>query len=231
MRGTPLLDRETPTPSRPGPYDSPGPYEKGRAKRREILDAALELIAANGYGNTSLQQIADAANITKAGLLYHFGSKENLLTEVLRRRDERDIASFADSDAAGPRIARIVRHNSEVPGLVELYSALVQEGTDPEHPAHDYFGERYRRIAGNVRADIRHAADAGELRPGLDAEMVSRILIAVADGLQQQWQYDRSIDMAAHLDYLWSLLGTAPARDVDVPEDPAGGTVTSGGTA
>jgi AcrR family transcriptional regulator len=226
-----LLDREEPTPSRPGPYESPGPYEKGRAKRREILDAALELIAANGYGNTSLQQIADAAKITKAGLLHHFGSKENLLTEVLRRRDERDTASFADSAASGPRITRIVRHNSEVPGLVELYSALIQEGVDAEHPAHDYFGERFRRIAANVVADIRHSADAGELRPGLDAEMLSRIVIAVADGLQQQWQYDRTIDMAAHLDYLWSLLGTAPAREAEASEDSAGGTVTPGGTA
>lgn len=226
MKGTPLLEREAPTPSRPRPYDSPGPYEKGRAKRREILDAALELIAANGYGNTSIQQIADAANITKAGLLHHFGSKENLLTEVLRRRDERDTASFASGDDAGPRITRIVRHNSEVPGLVELYSALVQEGVNPEHPAHDYFGERFRRVAGNVRADIEHAAGAGELRPGLDAGTLSRILIAVADGLQQQWQYDRSIDMAEHLDYLWSLLGTAPP-----PPPHAGGSVTPGGPA
>lgn len=226
MKGTPLPDRESPTPARPGPYDSPGPYEKGRAKRREILDATLELIAANGYGNMSLQQIADAVNITKAGLLHHFGSKENLLTEVLRRRDERDTASFTNSAAVEPRITRIVRHNSEVPGLVELYSALIQEGVDTEHPAHDYFRERFHRVAGNVVADIRHAADAGELRPGLDAEMLSRVMIAVADGLQQQWQYDRSIDMAAHLDYLWSLLGTAPARHIDLPEDPA-----TGGTA
>ncbi|MDP4502492.1 TetR/AcrR family transcriptional regulator [Nonomuraea turcica] len=207
MKGTLVPDREAPTPPRPRPYESPGPYEKGRAKRREILDAALELIAVNGYGNTSVQQIADAANLTKAGLLYHFGSKENLLTEVLRRRDERDVAAFTNSGAAEPRITRIVRHNSEVPGLVELYSALVQEGVDPEHPAHDFFSERFRRVTGNVRADIGHAVDAGELRQGLDAEMLSRILIAVADGLQQQWQYDRSIDMAAHLDYLWSLLG------------------------
>ena len=230
MKGTPLPEREAPTPSRPGPYESPGPYEKGRAKRRAILDAALELIAANGYGNTSLQQIADAADLTKAGLLYHFGSKENLLTEVLRRRDERDTASFTNSDAVGPRIARIVRHNSEVPGLVELYSALIQEGVDAEHPAHDYFGERFRRVAGNVVADIQHAVDAGELRPGLDVEMLSRIMIAVADGLQQQWQYDRSIDMAEHVDYLWSLLGTPAARNIDVPEDPADGSVTPGGT-
>ncbi|RVX41540.1 TetR family transcriptional regulator [Nonomuraea polychroma] len=170
-----MPDREALTPSRPRPYESPGRYEKGRAKRRQILDAALALIAANGYGNTSLQQIADAANLTKAGLLHHVGSKEDLLT--------------------------------------------------------DYFSERYRRVAGNVRADISHAADAGELRPGLDAEMVSRILIAVADGLQQQWQYDRSIDMAAHLDYLWSLLGTAPPRDLDEREDPADGTGAQGGAA
>jgi AcrR family transcriptional regulator len=187
-----------------------GPYQKGLAKRREILEIALELIAENGYANTSLQQIADEARITKAGLLYHFGSKENLLTEVLRRRDERDTASFSKDATAEPRITRIVRHNSEVPGLVELYSALLQEGIAPAHPAHDFFVERYERVVGNVAEDVRRGVAAGTLRSGLDAALLSRILIAVSDGLQQQWQYDRSIDTGRHLDYLWSLLSAVP---------------------
>ncbi|MGP3914977.1 hypothetical protein [Nonomuraea sp. 10N515B] len=76
--------------------------------------------------------------------------------ELIAVNGERDTASFPNSHAAGPRITRIVRHNSEVPGLVELYSALVQEGVDLEHPAHDFFSERYQQVTGNVRADIRH---------------------------------------------------------------------------
>jgi hypothetical protein len=94
-----------------------------------------------------------------------------------------------------------------VPGLVELYSALLQEGIAPEHPAHDFFIQRYGLVIGNVAKDVRRGVEAGALRPGLEPELLSRILIAVSDGLQQQWQYDRSIDIAHHLDYLWSLLG------------------------
>ena len=218
MKGAPVADPQ-PTTTPPGF----GPYLKGLAKRREILDAALELIATNGYASTSLQQIADATNITKAGLLYHFGSKENLLTEVLRRRDERDIASFPDDGNSDPRITRIVHHNSEVPGLVELYSALLQEGINREHPAHDFFTERYRRVTRNVAADIGHGIDAGALRADLNPELLSRILIAVTDGMQQQWQYDRSIDVAAHVDYLWSLLRAQSHEDAPNGEPPPAG--------
>lgn len=201
MKESPMLNSNTEAPPRSGPY------LKGLTKRREILEIALELIAENGYANINLQQIADAAKITKAGLLYHFGSKENLLTEVLRRRDERDSATFTSAEMTEPRITRVVRHNSEVPGLVELYSALLQEGIAPGHPAHDFFIQRYGRVTGNVADDVRRGIEMGSLRPGLKPELLSRILVAVSDGLQQQWQYDRSIDMADHLDYLWSLLG------------------------
>lgn len=199
-----------------------GPYLKGLAKRREILEIALELIAENGYANINLQQIADTAKITKAGLLYHFGSKENLLTEVLRRRDERDTATFATAATTEPRITRIVRHNSEVPGLVELYSALLQEGIAPEHPAHDFFIQRFGRVIGNVAEDVRRGVEAGVLRPGLEPALLSRILIAVSDGLQQQWQYDRSIDIAHHLDYLWWLLGAGGSAGTSSVQGEAG---------
>jgi AcrR family transcriptional regulator len=188
------------------PLPLSGPNLKGHTKRKEILEIALDLIADNGYANTSLQQIAEAANISKAGLLYHFGSKENLLTQVLRRRDERDTALFTEGAATEPRISRIVRHNAEVPGLIELYSALLQEGVDDEHPAHSYFVDRYSRVSSNVTEDILQGIREGVLMPGLDAPVLARLLLAVSDGLQQQWQYDRSIVVSAHLEYLWSLL-------------------------
>jgi AcrR family transcriptional regulator len=183
-----------------------GPHLKGVLKRREILDTALELIAEHGYSNLSLQQIADATKLTKAGLLYHFGTRENLFVEILRRRDQRDSAANPQTPPEGLRLMRIARHNNEVPGLVELYSALLQEGVDPQNAAHGYFTERYATVQDRVASDIQHAIDHSELPAGVDKEFLARILVAVADGLQLRWQYDRSVDPAAHLEYLWRLL-------------------------
>ncbi|HET7802283.1 MAG TPA: helix-turn-helix domain-containing protein, partial [Humibacillus xanthopallidus] len=65
-----------------------GAYAKGVAKREEILDAALAVIARNGYQRTSVRDIAEAVGLSQAGLLHYFSSKEALFAEVLRRRDE-----------------------------------------------------------------------------------------------------------------------------------------------
>jgi AcrR family transcriptional regulator len=51
--------------------------------RAQILGAATRLFAAQGFGATSLAEIADAVGIRKASLLYHFPSKEALHQSVL----------------------------------------------------------------------------------------------------------------------------------------------------
>lgn len=49
----------------------------------EILEAATEMFAARGFDGTSLQSIADAVDITKPSLLYHYSSKDELRERVL----------------------------------------------------------------------------------------------------------------------------------------------------
>lgn len=49
----------------------------------EILEAATEMFAAHGFDGTSLQSIADAVDITKPSLLYHYSSKDELRQRVL----------------------------------------------------------------------------------------------------------------------------------------------------
>lgn len=51
-----------------------------------ILGAAEELFAQHGFGGTSLRQVTTRADVNIAAVNYHFGSKENLVNEVFRRR-------------------------------------------------------------------------------------------------------------------------------------------------
>ena len=53
--------------------------------RERIIRAAEVLFARNGYSATSLRQITDTAGVNIAAVNYHFGTKENLLTEILDR--------------------------------------------------------------------------------------------------------------------------------------------------
>lgn len=51
----------------------------------QIIQAAEILFALNGYGGTSLRDITERAGVNVAAVNYHFGSKENLLIELLDR--------------------------------------------------------------------------------------------------------------------------------------------------
>lgn len=54
--------------------------------KERILSAAEELFARHGFAGASLRQVTSAANVNLAAVNYHFGSKDNLINEVFRRR-------------------------------------------------------------------------------------------------------------------------------------------------
>ena len=54
--------------------------------RERILGAAETLFARHGFAGASLRQVTAAANVNLAAVNYHFGSKDNLIEEVFRRR-------------------------------------------------------------------------------------------------------------------------------------------------
>lgn len=62
---------------------SPSKPEEGAASRQLILDAAASLFCSQGYGDTSMREIADKVGIKQASIYYHFPSKEVILTEIL----------------------------------------------------------------------------------------------------------------------------------------------------
>ena len=100
----------------------------------------------------------------------------------------------------------VIRHNSEVPGLVQLYAQLSTEAGDPEHPSHEYFVERYAAFRGMFGGMLRDEQAAGRLDADLDLDRIGNLFLAAADGLQTQWMLDPSIDMAEHVAYLWHLI-------------------------
>lgn len=197
----------TAPPSRPR-----GEYAKTSARRHEILTAAVDVFSSAGFHKGSLRDVAERAGLSQAGLLHHFPSKSHLVEAVLTWRDEQSQTRFGDP-SDGVELLRalvdLVQYNQrETPQLVELFATLSAEATSPEHPAHDYFSRRYRTVIDYMRGGFERAAEDGHLRSGVDPASAARTLVALMDGLQVQWLYDRdSVDMAAEVRrYVASLL-------------------------
>ena len=70
-----------------------------------ILHAAEELFAQQGFASTSLRQVTSRADVTIAAVNYHFGSKDNLVNEVFRRRMDEMSAQRLEALKAATRNA------------------------------------------------------------------------------------------------------------------------------
>ena len=57
--------------------------EEAKQKLREICRIAARVFYEKGYDGASMQEIADAVGLTKAGLYHHIGSKDHLLYEIM----------------------------------------------------------------------------------------------------------------------------------------------------
>ncbi len=66
------------------------------ARRTQLLDVALDRFAASGYHRTSMEEIADAAGVTKPVLYQHFGSKRTLYLELLETMGQELMHRVAD---------------------------------------------------------------------------------------------------------------------------------------
>lgn len=187
-----------------------GAYAKGLTKRREILDAAIETLAARGYDRASVREVARKVGLSQAGLLHYFSSKEELFVEVLRRRDERVAdPGFTANTHPVDRLIDAVAKNSQEPGLTRLFVAMSAEATASEGAARDFFEQRYQWLLDVIAEDIRAQQDAGEMPTVAHPDDLASLVVAVADGLQLQWLLNPSRgDMERRLELLWTLLRT-----------------------
>jgi AcrR family transcriptional regulator len=69
-------------------------------RRSQLLEIALERFARKGYHETSMEEIADAAGVTKPVIYHHFASKTELFIELLDTVGERLILDMAAAIAA-----------------------------------------------------------------------------------------------------------------------------------
>jgi AcrR family transcriptional regulator len=169
---------------------------EGRARRDQLVRAALHAFAKRGYHGVTMDTIAAEVGVTRQGLLHHFPSKVDLLVAVLERRDEDDAAFLAElreqQDSSLTEILRtVLRHNAERPGLAELFTILSAESVDPEHPAHEWFADRYRRGRVLVAEWIAAEQAQGRISRAAAPDRLATAVLALLDGLQLQQQLER----------------------------------------
>ena len=175
--------------------------DKASTDKRKLamLQAAFEAFSRDGFNGASLKSIAATVDVTEAALLHHYKSKAGIMEAVLEFRDEQTTRAYAASVASGKRPAEawieIVRANQKNRGLVELFSKLSAEATNPKHPAHTYFMRRHFVIQEALTGIFQDLKDYNFLSSMQAPSQLALEIGSMLDGLQVAWLMNPSIDM------------------------------------
>src|ERR1700756_545823 len=99
-------------------YNSPARREQAARTRQRILDAAGDLFVRQGYGTTSVRQIADAAQVAPDTVYATFGSKARVLTALLDIR----LAPGGQASALDRPEAQALRQERDPRRLLRLFA-------------------------------------------------------------------------------------------------------------
>lgn len=96
--------------------------QRSEATTRDLLEAAREMFARDGYGATSLEAVAAEANVTKGALYHHFAGKRELFEAVFEEEERRLCAALADVHA---------KHADPVEAAYQGCRAFLDASLDP----------------------------------------------------------------------------------------------------
>lgn len=186
-------------------------YGGRRTRRDEVVAAATEAFAQGGYSGASLRDIAARINMSPAGVLHHFGSKDELLTAVLSVRDRDEVGdeyypAFPRGQEYLDHLVRTVRRNAQRRGITQLYTVLSGESVATGHPAQDWFRDRYRGLRTIVDEALREATGLPDGQLEEESRLGAQIIIATLDGVQIQWLLDESVAMPPAAAYVIDLV-------------------------
>jgi AcrR family transcriptional regulator len=159
--------------------------ERPSGARARLLAAAVEHIAEHGVADLTLRGLAAGIGTSHRMLIYHFGSKEGLLVEVVRTVEERQRQALAETEAAGDQT------------LAELSRWLFRRLADPALSANErlffeMYGQALQRRPGTT--DLLDSAITPWLEQGVtlverhgihgeQARAHARLALAVGRGL------------------------------------------------
>lgn len=169
------------------------PRPETAEKRQRILEAAMAIFGTKGYSNGSLLEIGEQAGMSHAGVVHHFGSKDQLLVAMLEYRDSSDLdhldgQHLPDGSALFSHLVETTRVNLARPGIVQAYTVLSADSVTDGHPAQSFFRERFvglRQILTRALSEVA-PADTDEFR----LSQAASTIIGAMDGLQVQWLLD-----------------------------------------
>jgi AcrR family transcriptional regulator len=185
-----------------------------RARRKQILEIAIEEIESKGFKNTTIQQIANKANISKGVIYYHFNGLEELLSniwallidELFTYRKQR----VEEQHSAEGKLSTYVKANFKfLKKNQNKLTALFHMGIDlntADFKTYPWSIEVNQRCFDYLKSLLVEGQKNGEFRR-FSTEIIAPIIQGAVDGLCLQWvSSPELIDLEACIDMLLEII-------------------------
>lgn len=159
------------------------PRQDSTRMRENILDAAEDLFAHQGFAATSLREVAEVVGANPAMVHYYFGSKEALLRQAIERVTEPLAASLAEMKAAGEvrsenlvkLLLTALKNNPNMP-LLMVREVMLPGGTMRDH----FLADIAPRLGGAFPVILAGEQEQGRIATDLDPNIISLLLLSLS---------------------------------------------------
>jgi AcrR family transcriptional regulator len=189
---------------------------KKQVTRRRVLDVARGLFQTQGYYSTTVEQIAEAADVAVATVFNYFPSKESILSGLGAAVFDDVVAAAArplePAESARERLAEVfsVAAGAFARAHASLGDLLLRVGRAALSP---HTGdEPLARLRWPLSRLILDGQKRGELRSDLDAAFAAELLVGVFGAALLSWLGDPRYPVAARMDEAAAFADAALAR-------------------
>jgi AcrR family transcriptional regulator len=161
---------------------------KKQATRDRLYDCALRLFATRGYDATSMEDIGDCADVSRATVFNYFRRKEDIISEWTGRRRVKAAEILADEQH--PDVDTPSRLHAALGRLADLYVGDPVEGRALVRAWLSAGGPLLPDAAATATlfaATLRAGQERGDIRPDVDTDVVGHLLLDAYLGAIYRW--------------------------------------------
>lgn len=169
------------------------------AKRNQILDAAMALLAESGFARITMSDVAKAAGVGRGTVYWHYPSKSELFFALLKREmdaiDAALLAGPAPPEDPVQALELLVTVSCQLlgqgPNLMHAFLS-VMTGADEalQERLHALFQDTYRRYNQLVIGLLEQGKATGQVRGDLDSAVIGPAAVAMLDAMFLQVEFD-----------------------------------------
>ncbi|WP_230621106.1 MULTISPECIES: TetR/AcrR family transcriptional regulator [Nocardiaceae] len=191
-----------------------GPTRIERERRAQIIAAAVSLVAEHGYAAASLARIADAAGVVKGTVVYHFTTKDAVLTAAYQHVLTALVTHVGEHVDASPpperpeayvraMIGYLADHPDHARTMVQAGLAAANNGASRHERQ-----ERWRPLAG-----LLSEARGDDRGPGRDERTLAILAGGMIDAVVDEFLEDPTFDTGSAASEIVEMVGSRLGAD------------------